>query len=55
MSTESLRAGEAERLARDRFGHAFHLEQHLAGLHPRDVVLDVALAAAHADFEGLLA
>ena len=39
-----LGAGQAERLARRHLIHAFHLEQHLARLHARDVVLDVALA-----------
>ena len=35
--------------------HAFHLEEHLAGLHARDVVLDITLTATHTNFERLLA
>src|SRR5262249_13199885 len=34
--------------------HALHLEQHLAGLYTRHVVLDVAFARAHTDLERLL-
>src|SRR5215470_5337214 len=49
-----LRARQAKRLARGHLVHALHLEEHLAGLHARHVVLDVALARAHADLEGLL-
>src|SRR4029077_2075808 len=49
-----LRAGEAERFARGDLVHALHLEQHLARLHARHVVLDVALARAHAHLERLL-
>src|SRR5205823_34322 len=50
-----LRACEPERLASRHLVHTLHLEQHLAGLHAGYVVLDVALAAAHADLERLLA
>src|SRR6185437_7487199 len=50
-----LRAGQAERLASSDLIHAFHLEQHFAGLHARDVVLDVTFTATHTNFERLLA
>src|ERR1022692_352825 len=49
-----LGGGEPERLTRDFLAHALDLEQHLAGQHPGDPVLDIALAAAHAYFERLL-
>src|SRR5580658_148731 len=45
---------KAEGLAGDRLAHALDLEQHLAGQHPGHPVLDVALAAAHANLERLL-
>src|SRR4029077_6143680 len=48
-------AGEPERFAGGGLVHPFHLEEHLAGLHARHVVLDVALTRAHADLERLLA
>src|SRR5580704_1375822 len=49
-----LGARQAKRLARRHLVHALHLEQHLARLHARHVVLHVALARAHAHFERLL-
>ena len=54
VDTESLADGEPERLAGDFFAHALDLEQHLARQDPGDPVLDVALAAAHANLERLL-
>src|SRR5664279_2254894 len=49
-----LGRGEQERFARQRFGNAVDLVEHLAGLDLGDVVLGVALAVAHADFGRLL-
>src|SRR5690606_1566611 len=49
-----LRRRETECLARDVFRHAFHLVQHLPGLHQAHPVLDVALALALAHLERLL-
>src|SRR5215472_724451 len=49
-----LRAGEAEGFTSRDLVDALHLEQHLARLYTRHVVLDVALARAHADLERLL-
>src|SRR5690606_12241933 len=41
---------QRERFAGQLLVHAVHLVQHLARLDLRDVVLDIALAVAHADF-----
>src|ERR1019366_5114526 len=49
-----LRRREPERLARNLFAHAFDLEEHLAGQNLGHPVFDVALAAAHANFQRLL-
>src|SRR5437763_2156491 len=49
-----LGAGEPERFAGGGLVNPFHLEQHLAGLYARHVVLDVSLARAHADLERFL-
>src|SRR6185369_7323505 len=49
-----LGARETERFTRRRLVDTFDLEQDLAGQHLGHPVLDVALAGAHADFEGLL-
>src|SRR5690606_23669998 len=49
-----LGGGQAERLARGRLVDALDLVDHAARLDLRDPVLDVALAGAHADLDGLL-
>eukprot|EP01136_Pigoraptor_vietnamica_P039377 Opistho-1_new@10071 len=46
--------GQRERLTRQLFGHTDDLVEHLAGLDFSHVVLDRALAVAHADFGWLL-
>src|SRR5690606_5805424 len=46
--------GQSKGLASELLGHAHDFIQHLAGLDLGHVVLDRALAVAHADFGGLL-